>query len=488
MRAVGYVGLDLGGTGAKAGVFDDSGRMAGFARVSYTPTSPSFGMAEVGISVIYEAARDAVRAATATSGLRIAAMSISSQGQTFVSLDEKAEPLHPAILWYDTRATAQAESLRLVLGASGHELEAAAMETISSAPKIAWLRERYPELMSRARWFLLLPDYLSLRLSGVAITDPCTASSTGLLIDGTSDYSPAGLAAVGIRSNQLADVKATGSPISTITPSAAKEWNLEDDTLLVTGTNDQYAGALGAGNCVPGIVSATLGTCLALVTLTSDSDLSLPAGLYCGAFPATPYRFVLAYAKTAGVVLEWLAERFFPGKSMAEIDALAAAVPEGARGVRVLPHFDGVVSPTPNSSVRGFVGGLTLGHTGADIYRAALESLAFDMRENLEAMRRAGLMPEVVRAIGGGAKSDLWAQMSADVCGLSVERPRVTEAATLGAAIIAAVGSGRFSSVQECSSKFCQTERVFRPRQATRQVYEEAFQSYQNLFGRVYSS
>jgi xylulokinase len=261
---------------------------------------------------------------------------------------------------------------------------------------------------------------------------------------------------------------------------------LDSDTLVVTGTNDQYAGALGAGNCRRGIVSLTSGTALALVTLTEHLPDPLPAGLLGGRFPIARYQYALAFSKTAGVVLEWFQRELSRGATLRELDDMASRVTAGSRGVIMLPHFDGMVSPVLDPEARGGFLNLALHHTLGDMYRSTLEALGYNIDENLALLRRSGFPVEAVRLIGGGAKSDLWAQMIADITELPIERPFVTEAAVLGAAMIAAVGAGAFSSLEESSQAHYRCERVFAPEMNNHSVYQRLHKEYVKLYQHVY--
>jgi xylulokinase len=484
--AAGYLGVDLGGSGAKAGVFGEAGELLGFGQVSAPVQATPEGYSEVPIESVYEAAREASRQAIAQAGRRIRALAVASQGQTFVSLDAGGRPLHPAILWYDSRASEQAQRLTEALAQAAGAERKPVVQAISTAPKILWLRQHQPQAMARAARYLLLPDYLCWRLTGTPVTDSNTAMSTGLYAEDARDYCAAALQAAQIRPDELARIAQPGAPVATLRPEAAAEWGLEPDTLLVCGTNDQYAGALGAGNCAPGIVSETSGTCLALVTLTERLPEPLPVGLLGGRFPIQRYQFALAYAKTAGLVLDWLRREMCPGRSLEDLEQLAAAVPPGSHGLTVLPHFDGTVSPRPDPAVRGVFADLNLGHTLGDLYRAILESLSFSLRENVELMARSGFDLTRIRSIGGGARSDLWLQMKADVTGLPVDRPACAEAATMGAAMLAATGAGIFDTVERSAEVFYRTQRTFEPCNAHRAAYDAAYRRYQNLWQRLY--
>lgn len=475
----GYLGLDIGGTGAKAGVFDSQGRPLGFAQRGYTPQIDTAGHAELPIEVIYDACRDAGREAVSAAGAEVVGLSVSSQGQTFVSLDQDERPLHPAIIWYDSRAARQAERISEALRQAGDE-DGSDIQAVASGAKIRWLIENQPAVMKQARRFLLLPDYISYRLTGRAVFDPAMAATTGLYVESRSEYSQAGLGAVGVEADQMSTVQAAGSFIGNVRPEPAREWSLSERTRVSVGTNDQLAGALGAGNCRPSIGSETTGTCLALITLGRVVG-HLPHGLFSGPFPIPEFRYILAYCKTAGLLLDWFRRELAGGASLAELDRLAETVPPGSRGLTVLPHFDGMVSPTPNLASRGAVCNLNLNHSRADIYRAILESLAFSLRENLQLAALHGFPVQTLRSIGGGARSDTWIQIKADACGVPIEVPVVREAAVLGAAMLGAVGHAGFGSVAETSERLYRVQRVFEPNLAARAAYEEAFCEYKRL-------
>lgn len=486
MKEEAYLGIDVGGTGAKAGVLDGNGRLLGFAHRPYSPQLTEEGYIEIPIQTIYSAAREATVSAMRASGARVVALSICSQGQTFVCLNEHDEPLYPAIIWYDARATEQAKRLSRALESSNLGEPMPYVTPIASGPKVMWLHEHFPVRMAAARRYLLLPDYLSYRLTGRAVTDPCTASSTALYAEDAPDYSAAALNAAGIRKNEVAEIQKCGEPIARLAPKSAEEWGMDADTLVVTGTNDQYSGALGAGNCRPGIVSVTTGTALALVTLTERLPQLMPPGLLGGRFPIPRYQFALAFSKTAGVVLEWFNRELSPNQSLPELDEMASRVPIGSRGVVMLPHFDGMISPVRDQDARGAFLNLSLHHTRVEMYRATLEGLSCNVYENLELFWRCGFPTEVVRLIGGGAKSDFWSQMIADVTGMPVERPVFREAGVVGAAMIAAVGAGAFSSLEESSAALYRRERVFSPDPANHALYEKLCKNYIQLYRHVY--
>lgn len=483
-----FLGIDVGGTGAKAAVFDAHGLVLGHAGRGYAPTPTEQGGAEIPIAEIESAARECARAAIAQAGARVRALCVVTQGQTFVSLDRQDRPLHPAIIWYDSRAGEEAEHIRREVEKGEPDAPRPTVQAISSGPKILWLRRRDPERMAGAVRHLLLPDYFSYRLTGRAVSDPCTAGSSGLYPGPGPGYHARALAAAGVDASALAAVQEPGTPIGKVLKDAAADWSLPADALLVTGTNDQFAGALGAGVCREGLLSSATGTCLSLVTLTRRALTGLPPGLFGGRFPIPGYHYALAYAKTAGVVLDWFRRTLAPSLTLAELDRLGAQSPPGSRGLSALPHFDGMVSPTPDAAFRGLFAGIGLHHSLGDLYRALMESLAFSLKENIALLGINGLPIERIRSIGGGARSDFWLQLEADVTGLPVDRPRAAEAATLGAAMLAALGAGAFHSLAESCAALYGTARVFEPAPEERPAYAAAYTRYQQWCDRVRST
>jgi xylulokinase len=196
---------------------------------------------------------------------------------------------------------------------------------------------------------------------------------------------------------------------------------------------------------------------------------------------------LLAFAKTSGVVLRWFRDGFAPGASYEELFCEAAAVPPGAEGLTALPHFSGTATPDFNPAARGAFSGLSLAHGRAHLFRALVESLSFTVRENAELLGRAVKLTGL-RAIGGGARSDVWLGMIADVTGLVVERPRFREAACLGAAELAMCAAGRFGSVADASRTLYAAERRFEPDAAWHGAYDEAYARYRRLRAETYGN
>ncbi len=489
MARVALMGLDLGTTAVKVGLFDaDSGEALGVARSEYTPVSPRPGWLELEACEYRRAAVEATRAAHAQAGApRVVGIGLSSQGQTFMPLDGSHRPLRPAIVWLDTRAEEQAR--RLSARFDPDELRrrrgVPAFNAIDSAPKMLWLREHEPEMWAATRHLVMLPDYLGLMMTGALRLDLCNAGSTGLVDRTVDDWWQAGLDAVGVQREWLSPLGWPGERIGGLTVAAARELGLEAGTPVALGSNDQLNGAVGAGNVEPGLASGTAGTAMAIIATLAHIPEPMPDGMNWGKHPVPGLWYLLNYAKTSGVVLTWLRDLLGAG----DYDALLAEaeqVPAGSDGLVCLPHFSGTATPTFRSDVRGGFVGLTLGHGRGHLVRAVVEAVCFCARDALALTASIAQSATELRMLGGAAQSDWWMQVMADTVRLPVAIPACAEAAVLGGAIFGGVAAGRLESIEAGARRFYRTAKRLEPRAEMAEVYDAAYAAYRDAMERVY--
>jgi len=245
---------------------------------------------------------------------------------------------------------------------------------------------------------------------------------------------------------------------------------------------DQIAGAVGAGNIAPGIVSETTGTALVLAATvnepTYDPRKRLPC--YCHALPGK--YLLLPYCQTAGMAFRWFRDQFGRGQSYNQLTALAAEVPPGCEGLVMLPHLTGSTSPYFNPQAKGVFYGLTLQHTRAHFVRAILEAVAFMLRENVELLEELRMDVGELVSLGGGARSTLWLQIKADVTGLPLRTAECEEATSLGVAILTAVGVGLFPDVERACQQMVRMGARIEPNAAHCALYEAAYHRYLQLY------
>ncbi len=485
-----YLTFDIGTSALKTALIDQDGRALAVHTEEYTFHSPKPDWAEMKPQGYWRAAVRGTRAViggTGTLASSIAAIGFSSQGQTFVPIDRSGRPLHDAIVWMDNRAQGTADAWEAAW------LSRDEYRRISGYPwlpagltvfKIAWLAQHAPEA-HRAWKFLCLPDYLIYLMTGETVTDHVMAQFSGLYDLQTRRWDPRLLSAAGIGEEQLPAVLPSGALVGRLQAGPAEEMGLNAGVAVCLGANDQIAGALGAGNIRQGIVSETTGTSLALVATTAD--LLDDTRMVVGRHAAPGLSFAMPFAITSAIVLKWFRDVCGCGEDYDEFLAEVESVPPGSDDLTVLPHFAGTASPTFNASARGVIAGLALGHSRAHIARAIMESCACVLRECMEPILDHGLSVDTVRSLGGAARSDVWLQMKADLLGVPVERPECPDAASLGAAMLAATGTGRFRSATEASEAWYRPSRIFEPDTSRAEAYACVYRRYLDLYQRLYA-
>ncbi len=475
-----YLTFDLGTTALKTALIASDGRALAVHDAEYAPDAPRPGWMEMPAETYWDAAVAGTRevfAASRQDPSCLAAIGFSSQGQTFVPLDDAGRALHPFIVWLDNRAQGIANRWQ------ADWLDRRRYREICGYPwvlgeltifKIAWLRENAPRA-HRAAKFLCLPDYLIWRLTGEFATDRNIAQQSGAYDIRREMWSPELLAAAGIGEEQLPVVHPPGTVVGQVRVGAAEDLGIPAGTAVCVGCNDQLAGAIGAGNVRPGTVTETTGTSLAVI-VTTDEPLD-DERMYVGPHAAPGSWHAMLFTPASGIVLTWFRDLAGVG-DYNELLRDVARVPVGSDGLTVLPHFAGTTSPTFNPEARGAMIGLTLAHGRAQIARAIMESCACVLRELLAPIIAQGIAVQSIRSLGGAARNDLWLQMKADMLGVVVERPACSDAASLGAAMLAATGTGQFESVLDAADAWYRTERSFEPDPAKAGVYDEVYGRY----------
>ena len=489
--------LDAGTTSVKAVLFDEAGHTLGCSVQEYRLLTPAPDRVELPAETYWAACRRGIRELFDRSGLSpadVVAVSVSSQGETIIPIDRSGQPLCNAIVWLDNRPAAEAAELARAVDLDAFYGVTGLPEVIPTWPacKILWFRQQAPEVFARAHKFLLLEDYLLYRLTGQFVTEGSVSTSTGYFDIRSGTWWPLMLDLIGITAGRLPELRPSGSVVGPVSAKAAGETGLPLHTRVVTGAMDQVAGAIGAGNIAPGVITETTGTTLALAAtlprLTYDPQKRLP--IYYHALPGT--YILLPYCQTAGIVLKWFRDEFGQedlveaqrtGQDAYDLLAARAAdVPAGAEGLLMLPHLSGSTSPNFNPAARGVFFGISLKHGKGHFVRAIMEAVAFMLRENLDVLRELGIELSEVRALGGGAKSPLWLQIMADVNQLPVRTMQCEEAAALGVSILAATAVGLYSDIAAACAGMVGIRATIEPRPEAQAVYDRAYERYLALY------
>jgi len=488
------LGLDIGTTGCKAAIFDKDGVLLARAGREYRVNIPHPQWAEQDIEAVWRLAQEAIRAALALGNVRnVAALSLSVHGEAVTPVDEQGNALRATILGMDTRTEAQNAWLRERLGATWlFDRTGMPVHTINTLPKLLWLKQHEPQTWRSAHRFLLVEDFLIQKMTGQAVISRCLASRTQMLDLVHGNWSPEILDILEIEPRRLAKVKPSGYAVDPMLPQVAESLGLDVPPVVVTGGHDQACGALGVGLTRPGLASVSTGTAEVVEVALASPVVSQP--LYEGNISVyhhvVPGLFLaMTLNHSGGMALRWLRDNFCELQIQQAIqsgqdayDLILAGAPDKPTGLLVLPHFSGSGTPTFDTLSRGAILGLTFAATRADLARAILEGVTYELRLNLELLRAGGVPMDVLRAIGGGARSGLWLQLKADITGIPVAAPRITEAAAFGAALLAGAGAGVYPSAAEAANRFLNLAATYSPDPAQHRAYTRQYELYRQVY------
>jgi len=479
------LGIDLGTTGCKAALYDEQGTCRGEGYLEYELITLSGSMIEQAPQawwqVTCQAVRRALQAAGGSDRRAVRALAVSSQGISFVLIDQAGQPLGNAISWLDTRASD--ESAAILRRYPAEQLFAITGKRASPAyvlPKLLWLRAHRPQLWRQARRVLLAHDYLVYRLCGECVTDHSLAGGTLLYDLRTSGWCQELLDAFELAPGLLPELCWAGTRVGTLHAQAAAELDLPAQTAVAVGGQDQKCAGLGAG-LQDGSASVSLGTAAATLQIMdrphTDPGLRVPTFSYL-----QPGRWVLeGVIGTGAGSLRWYRDALAAGVDYAQLIEEAGQIAPGAGGVRFYPHLGGATSPHWQSTARATFHGMSLATGRAHLTRAVLEGVAYQVRENLNVSQQLAGPIEQLIVFGGGARSQLWPAIIGDVNNLPVVWTPNVETAARGAAMLAGLGSGVFSSLDEARRAMLKGHEPRWPDAANVSRYDQLYQEYCRL-------
>jgi sugar (pentulose or hexulose) kinase len=495
-----FLGVDAGTTSMKAAIFDGEGHLKALDRQEYTLITPAPNVVELDAGVYWDACCTTVRSVLKQSGIapeEIAALSISSQGETLIPLDANANPTRRAIVWLDNRAGEEADLIK-------QQFDADTIYRVSGQPdvtpgwpcsKILWLRRHEPEVFARSNKFLLLEDYLLYRMSGEFATSTSLETSSLYLDIASRTWWQPMMDLIGITPQRLGCLVEPGTVIGKLSPQGAQQMGLTPRTMAVSGGMDQAVGAVGAGVLSAGPVAETTGSVLSVAVAFDQPVVDPKRMLPCHTHAAAGRYLLLPWGQTAGMALKWFRDQFYPAESQASrqegqdpydrMTAEAAQVPAGSDGMVVLPHLEGAFSPEYNPRAKAVFFGAALRHTRAHFTRALLESIAYMLKKNLDLVEGLGIPVVEVRSLGGGARSPLWLHIKADVLQKPVVTLETEETACLGAALIAATATGTFKSLEEGVARMVRVHERIVPSSDHLQIYQKSYADYLELYDRL---
>lgn len=479
------LGVDVSTTATKAVLVDAGGDVVATGVSEYGVATPHPGWSEQEPGLWWTAAASAIASALTAAAVppgSVEAVGLTGQMHGCVLLDEAGDVVRPALLWNDQRTSRQCEEIRARVGAQ-HLIQLTGNDALTgfTAPKILWVRENEPDSWSHVAHVLLPKDYVRYQVSGQFATDVADASGTLLLDVSSRAWSSDVLEALDLDSSMLPAVHEGPAVTGVVCARGSAATGLPEGIPVVAGAGDQAANAVGVGAVAPDVGALSLGTSGVVFVPTARPAVE-PRGrvhAFCHAVPGMWH--VMGVMLSAAGSLRWFRDTVAPGLPFADLTDEAALVPPGAEGLRFLPYLTGERTPHADPDARGAFVGLTVRHTRAHLTRAVLEGVAFGLRDSLELMLDAGVaIPGEFRASGGGTNSRLWRQIVSDVLDVPLVGVGTVEGAAFGAAVLAAVGAGWFTSPRDAVAAMVRRSAVTEPGDTA--SYGRAYASYRSLY------
>ena len=471
------LGIDLGTTGCKSMVFDLEGNILGDHYIEYDLIFTSEGV-EQDANLWWDHVKTAIQTALKSAdidGTKVLGLSISSQGISFVPIDENGNTLMNAISWYDTRAMEEAKIIEAdydnfaVFSCTGRQISSLVF------PDVMWLKKHRPEVYEKSSSFLMGLDFLVYRFTGRYATDYSMASGTLCFDTVKHEWVSEFFEKYDIDMDKFPSIYCFGDVIGTVLPDVAEELGLSTKTKVVMGLQDQKAAAVGAG-IDHGIITVSLGTASAICSVADTHVVDETMGVACHGFSRDSWMLENSLG-TAGAALKWVRTTMFSQISYAEMDALAEQTPAGSNGVFFYPKLNKGVS----SHNEGFFTGLGLEITQGDIIRSVLEGIGYEIQERITAHQRlsqGARNAKEISVFGGGATSSIWCQIIADITNMTVVVPRTHETGNLGAALCAGIGAGVYKDLTDAKRMVGGMQTKFVPSPENHNVYKERIKAY----------
>ena len=481
------LGVDIGTSSCKTALFDPEGKVVAQRGCEYPVSYPRKGWAEQDPAQWWEGVCRAVREMISDNGIdpaEIAGIGTDGQSWSAIALDREGNVLCPTPIWTDTRSeeicreTEDRLTAEKLFGLCGNPAKPG-----YTWPKILWYRKHRPEVFEKTEKILQSNSYIVYRMTGEITQDLSQGYGLACFDMRKGCWDEEMCEALGIPRRMLAEIVPCHQIVGRLTVDAAKQMGLREGVPVAAGGLDAACGTLGAGVVSPGQTQEQGGQAGGM-SICIDQYAADPR-LILG-FHVVPGRWLLQGGTTGGGgALKWLRETMCPELSFAEMSALAETAEPGSGGVTFLPYMAGERSPIWDPNACGVFFGLNFGVTRAQMIRACMEGVAYSLRHNLETAAEAGARAGVLRAMGGSANSRIWTQIKADVTGCGIEVPGSDTATTLGAAMLAGVGTGVWQGFEEAARQTIRVNRIYEPDPAVKEIYDRGYETYRKLYGNL---
>ena len=476
-----FIGVDLGTSAVKLLLMDENGKICKIVSREYPLYFPHPGWSEQNPEDWFVQSMEGIRELTADCDKsQVQGISFGGQMHGLVALDNQDQVIRPAILWNDGRTGKQTDYLNQVIGKDKlSEYTANIAFAGFTAPKILWMKENEPEIFAKICKIMLPKDYLAYKLSGSFCTEYSDASGMLLLDVEHKCWSEEMLGICGITKEQLPKLYESWEVVGTLKKEIAEELGLPESVKVIAGAGDNAAAAVGTATVGDGGCNISLGTSGTLFISSKKFGVDENNALHSFAHADGNYHLMGCMLSAASCNKWWMDEIL---KTKAYQEEQAGITKLGENRVFYLPYLMGERSPHNDPDARAAFIGMSMDTTREDMTQAVLEGVAFGLRDSLEVARSIGVSPERTKICGGGAKSSLGRKIIANVMNMKVDIIESEEGPGYGAAILAAVGCGVFSSVEEAAKKLVKIVATEEPDPELTAKYEERYQKFRKLY------
>lgn len=494
MKQLYLLGIDIGTSACKAALFDRKGQVLAAANGEYPVYYPEEGWAEQNPEEWWSAVCEAVRQVIRKAGIQpeeIAGVGIDGQSWSAIAIDKGGKVLTNTPIWMDTRAQSICDRLNEEIGEDEiFRIAGNSLQPSYTTAKILWYKENLPEVYSKIYKILQSNSYIAFKLTGQISQDLSQGYGLHCFNMRTGQWDEEMCRKMGIPRDFLPEIVPSDRIIGTVTKKAAEESGLAEGTPVAAGGLDAACGTLGAGVIHSGETQEQGGQAggMSICIEKYQADPRLILG-----FHVIPGKWLLQGGTTGGGgVMSWFEREFADYErlmreqtgisSLDQLNEIAEKVKPGCDGLVFLPYMAGERSPIWNPYAKGVFYGLDFSKTKGHMVRACMEGVAFSLRHNLETAEEAGAKAEILRAMGGSANSLLWTQIKSDVTGKTMAVPASDTATTLGAALLAGVGTGFYKDYEEAVAETVKVTRKHQPDPEKKAVYDKNYETYLELY------
>ncbi|MCJ8013326.1 xylulokinase [Paenibacillus sp. KQZ6P-2] len=482
------IGIDLGTSAVKSVLVSAEGSVVCEHSESYPLHNPKPGWSEQNPEDWAERTIASLRKLMEKSAVdpsEVEGLSFSGQMHGLVLVSAEGKVLRPAILWNDTRTTLQCRRIEKTMGSKLLDIARNRALEGFTLPKLLWVQEHEPEILSQADVFLLPKDYVRYRLTGSFAMDYSDAAGTLLLDVAGKAWSPEIAEAFDLPLSLCPKLVESSELTGTLLPDVAEAAGLLASTKVFAGGADNACGAIGAGILGEGKTMCSIGTSGVVLSYESRKDINPQGKMHFFNHGEEDAFYVMGVTLAAGHSLSWFKDTFAKDLSFDSLLAGIEKVPAGSGGLLFTPYISGERTPHPDADIRGSFIGMDSGHTLKHFARSVMEGITFSLLESIDIIRQSGKEITEVTAIGGGAQNETWLQMQADILGANIVKLESEQGPAMGAAMLAAYGCGWFTSLAECAERFIRPAKTYVPDKDQVETYSGLFSIYQDVYGQT---